>query len=177
MAETGYSTIAKGLHWLTAPAVVGLLALGLWMTRLPLGRLKLEVYAWHKWIGLTVLVLTLARLAWRWRRPPPGLPATVASWERRLARPGHGVLLLLLVALPISGWVMSSAGGVAIVWFGLLPLPGPVGRDPLLFYRLRMLHHWLAWLLMATLVLHLAAVVRHDVVRRDGIFRRMWFTG
>jgi cytochrome b561 len=170
----GYRPVAKGLHWITAAAVFGLLALGLWMTGLPIGLTKLEAYAWHKWIGLTVFLLTVARLVWRWHAPPPPLPDAVTLWERRLAPVSHGALLVLLVALPITGWLMSSAGGVEIFWFGLVPLPNPVPRDAGLFERLRTAHHWLAWTLMAVLALHVAAVVRHDVLRRDGVFRRMW---
>lgn len=174
MAEPSYRPVAKGLHWLTALLVIGLIAVGLWMVGLPFGLLKLQAYAWHKWIGLTVLALTLVRLAWRWRWPPPPLPDRVTIWERWLAPYGHGTLLLLLMALPLSGWLMSSAGGVAVYWFGVLHMPDLVPRDPTLFGRLRTLHHWLAWSLIAVLGGHVAAVVRHDVIRRDGVLRRMW---
>jgi len=169
----GYALPARLLHWLSALLVLGLIGLGLWMVALPLGLTKLYAYAWHKWIGLTVLVLTLLRLAWRTWRPPPALPGTVTAWERAIAPWSHGLLLVLLVALPVSGWLMSSAGGVKVIWFGVLEMPDLVGRDLALFERLRTLHHWLAWSLMALLAIHLAAVVRHDVLRRDGIFRRM----
>ncbi len=169
-----YHPVAKLLHWITAIAVFGLIGLGLWMTDLPIGLPKLQAYAWHKWIGLTVLLLTIVRLIWRWRSPPPPLPVAVTPWERRLAPLGHRALLCLLLALPLSGWLMSSAGGVAIYWFGLLRVPDLLSRDPRLFETLRTLHHWLAWLIMAVIALHLAAIVRHDLLRRDGIFRRMW---
>jgi cytochrome b561 len=95
-------------------------------------------------------------------------------WERRLAPLGHWALLLLLLALPITGWLMSSAGGVAIFWFGFVPVPDLIPRNPELADVLRTIHHWLAWTLMGVLALHLAAVMHHDVVRRDGILRRMW---
>jgi cytochrome b561 len=166
--------VAKFLHWITAVAVFGLLGLGLWMTGLPISLLKLQAYAWHKWIGLSVLALTVLRLAWRWHAPPPALPLAVTRWERRLAPLGHWTLLLLLLALPISGWLMSSASGVAIFWFGIVQVPNLIARNPHFAEVLLTLHHWLAWSLMAILALHLAAVVRHDVVRRDGILRRMW---
>ncbi len=81
----GYTPIAKLLHWLTALLVLGMLGVGLWMVGLPLGLTKLYAYAWHKWIGLTVLVLTVLRLLWRIHSPPPLLPETVTAWERRLA--------------------------------------------------------------------------------------------
>jgi len=170
----GYSAVAKGLHWLTAVLVLGLIGIGLWMVGLPIGLPKLYAFAWHKWIGLTVLVLTVLRLAWRAWRPPPALPPTVTAWERAIAPWSHGLLLVLLVALPISGWLMSSAGGVKVIWFGYLELPDLVARNTALFQSLVTWHHWLAWTLMALLTLHLLAVLRHDVMRRDGIFRRMW---
>jgi len=171
--QGGYTAVAKLLHWLTALLVLGMLGVGLWMVGLPISLTKLYVYAWHKWIGLTVLMLTVLRLLWRTRSPPPPLPATVTAWERKLAPWGHGALLVLLLAMPVSGWLMSSAGGVSVVWFGVLPLPDLVPRDSLTFDMLRTVHHWLAWTLVAVLVLHVAAVVHHDLFRRDGIFRRM----
>ena len=165
---------SKALHWLTAVGVLGLLAAGLWMTGLPFGLLKLKAYAWHKWIGLTVLVLTLARLFWRWRAPPPSLPAQVTGWERRLAPLGHATLLALLLAQPVVGWLMSSAGGVQVFWFGFVPLPDLVPRDQQLFEALKLAHRALAYTLMAVVAVHILAVVRHDFFRRDGVFRRMW---
>jgi cytochrome b561 len=168
-----YHPVAKSLHWITALLVLGLLGIGLWMIGLPISLLKLQVYAWHKWLGLTVLALTLLRLAWRWRSPPPPLPATVAPWELRLAPIVHWALLVLLMAMPISGWLMSSAAGVSVMWFGVVPMPDLVPRDQDLFAALRTVHYVLSRLLILAIVLHLAAVVRHDVVRRDGIFRRM----
>jgi cytochrome b561 len=175
MPGPAYHPSAKFLHWVTALCVVGLIAVGLWMTSMQISLLKLQLYAWHKWIGLVVLLLTIARLAWRWRSPPPPLPAGVVHWERTIAPVSHALLLALLLAMPISGWLMSSAGGVSVYWFGLLPLPDLVPRDQDLFAALRQLHHLLAYGLMGLLALHLLAVLHHDVMRRDGIFRRMWF--
>jgi cytochrome b561 len=81
---------------------------------------------------------------------------------------------VLLLAMPVSGWLMSSAGGVTVYWFGVLQLPDLVPRDPLTFEMLRTLHHQLAWALIAVLSVHVLAVVHHDILRRDGVFRRMW---
>lgn len=172
-----YHAAAKALHWLTALAVFGLLGIGLWMTGLPIGLQKLQVYNWHKWIGLLVLALTAARLFWRWRHPPPPLPGTVTRWERALAPAGHWALLFLLLAMPASGWLMSSAAGVGVSWFGVLPLPNPVSPNPDLFERLRTVHFVLSRCLIVIVALHIAAVFHHDVLRRDGIFRRMWSLG
>jgi len=178
VAGAGYHPLAKTLHWITALLVLGLIGLGLWMVDLPISVTKLLAYAWHKWIGLVVLVLTIARLLWRWRVPPPPLPDAVTAWHRRLAPLSHGALLTLLLAMPVSGWLMSSAGGVTVYWFGYLQLPDLMPRDPVTFETLRTLHHWLAWTLIAVLTVHVLAVVHHDILRRDGVFRRMWpFSG
>ena len=174
MAEPTYHPAAQALHWLTALAVLGLLGLGLWMTDLPLGLPKLYAYTWHKWIGLSVLLLTIGRLLWRWRHPPPPLPNTVAHWQAVAAPIAHWALLGLLLAMPLSGWTMSSAAGVSVVWFGYIALPDLVPRDPDLFEALRTTHYGLSRLLIALLALHIAAVVHHDLLRRDGVFRRMW---
>jgi len=174
MAEPTYHPTAQALHWITALAVLGLLCLGLWMTDLPLGFTKLYAYAWHKWIGLCVLVLTLGRLLWRWRHPPPPLPSRLPRWQLQLAPIVHWALLVLLIVQPLSGWTMSSAAGVSVFWFGYVPLPDLVPRDPGLFEALRTTHYIFSRLLIAVLVLHIGAVVHHDLLRRDGIFRRMW---
>ena len=171
-----YHAAAKTLHWLTAVAVLGLLGVGLWMTGMQVSLLKLQVYNWHKWIGVAVLVLTALRLLWRWRNPPPPLPDAVARWERALAPAGHWALLLLLLAMPLSGWLMRSAAGISVIWFGMLPLPDLVSRDTALFETLRTAHFWLSRALIVVVVLHVAAVFHHDIIRHDGIFRRMWLT-
>ncbi len=174
MADAGYHPFARALHWITALLVLGLIGVGLWMVGLPLSMTKLLAYAWHKWIGLVVLLLTIVRLAWRWYAPEPPLPGTVKAWARKASAVSHGFLLVLLLAMPVSGWLMSSAGGVTVYWFGVLQMPDLVPRDRLTFEMLRTLHHKLAWILIAALVIHVLAVVHHDILRRDGIFARMW---
>jgi cytochrome b561 len=177
VAAPTHHPAAKAFHWITALAVLGLLGVGLWMTGLPLGLLKLEAYAWHKWGGLAVLVLTVARLLWRWRHPPPPLPGTLRRWELVLAPTAHWILLVLLIAMPMSGWLMNSAAGVGLYWFGVIPVPDLVPRDPDLFEALRTVHRTLSRVLIAAILLHVAAVFYHDVLRHDGVFRRMWPSG
>ncbi len=173
-AAARYGRTAASLHWLTALAVLGMIGVGLWMVGLPIGRQKLVVYGWHKWIGLTIMVLTLVRLAWRWRHPPPTLPLRLARWEHVLAPAAHALLYLLLLAMPLSGWLMTSAAGLPVFWFGLFQVPDLVGRDPQLFELFRATHHWLSRAVILLLAIHIGAVLRHDVLRRDGVLRRMW---
>lgn len=131
----------------------------------------------HKAVGITVLVLTAGRIAWRIANPPPPLPAHVAGWERLAARWTHRLFYLLLVVLPLSGWAMvSGAQRRPLDWFGLFPIPylpippavAGVGHEV----------HELVGLLMAALVaLHVGAALRHHFVLRDGIVSRMLLGG
>ena len=168
-----YDPAAKTLHWLTALLVIGMICLGLWMVGLPISLQKLKVYSWHKWAGITVLGLSVLRLVWRHVRPPPALPETLAPLDRRLAPWGHAALYGLLFAMPLTGWMMSSASGIPVVWFGVWQLPDLVGKDDAWFKALQTTHYILSRILIAVIVLHVAAVIRHDVLRRDGVLRRM----
>ncbi len=168
-----YDPAAKALHWLTALLVIGLLCVGIWMVGLSPSMQKLKVYSWHKWAGITVLLLTVLRLVWRHVRPPPPLPATVTPLDRRLAPWGHAALYVLLFAMPITGWLMSSAAGIPVVLYGVWQLPDLVAKDEALFKALQTTHHILSRVLIVVLAIHVAAVIKHDVLRRDGVLRRM----
>jgi cytochrome b561 len=174
LPATRYGRPAQGFHWLTAAIVLGMIGVGLWMVGLPIGRQKLVVYGWHKWFGLLLLVITLARLVWRHFHAPPPLPAGITAWERRAAPIAHWALYGLLIAMPITGWLMTSAAGLPVIWFGLFEVPDLVDRDPALLEAFKSAHHWLSRALILLLLVHVAAVIRHDVLRRDGIIRRMW---
>lgn len=170
---TVYDPAAKSLHWLTAVLVIGLLVVGLWMVGLPPSLQKLKVYSWHKWAGITVLALSVLRLAWRHVRPPPPLPPGLAPIDRRLAPWGHAALYVLLFAMPLTGWLMSSAAGIPVVLYGIWQLPDMIARDDGSFRTLQTAHYILSRALIVVLLVHVAAVIKHDVLRRDGVLRRM----
>lgn len=172
-ASTGYTPLAKGLHWLMAVLILGLLALGLYMQGLPLSPQKLQLYSWHKWAGVTVFVLVWLRLAWRLTHRPPPVADTLSAPQRALAHAGHALLYVLMVAIPLSGWLMSSAKGVQTVWFGVWPIPDLLGRDKALGEQLQQLHALLGTLLMLTLAGHVAAALWHHLVLKDDTLRRM----
>jgi cytochrome b561 len=172
-AATRYTGTAIGLHWLGAALVLSGFCVGLWMTDLPFGPLKFRVYAYHKWIGVTVFLVALARLAWRARhRPPP--PVAMPRWQRRAAAATHGLLYALMLAVPVSGWLYSSASGVQTVWLGVLPLPDLVAKDKELAVALKVVHLALNASLAALVLLHVAAALKHDFVDRDGLLARIF---
>ncbi len=171
--NTTYTPVAKGLHWLMAVLILGLLALGMYMSDLPLSPQKLTLYSWHKWAGVTVFLLVWLRLAWRITHRPPALPETLSPLLRLVAHAGHAALYVLMIAIPLTGWLMSSAKGFQTVWFGVLPIPDLVGKDKALGDALRAAHEALNVLLMLTLAGHVGAALWHHFVLKDDTLRRM----
>jgi cytochrome b561 len=168
-----YTRTAIVLHWLMAILILGTFCVGVYMHDLPLSPAKLKIYAWHKWAGVTVFLLALARLAWRAGHRPPALPATMSFGQRVAAHAGHLALYLLMLAVPLSGWLMSSAKGFQTVYFGLLPIPDLLTKDTTLGARLTDIHEALNFLLMALVAGHVAAALKHRFIDRDGILERM----
>ncbi len=168
-----YTDTAKGLHWLMALLIFGLLALGFYMADLPLSPEKLQYFSWHKWAGVTVFLLVWLRLAWRVTHRPPAYPLSMNGMQQFLAHAGHLALYALMLVIPVSGWLMSSAKGVQTVWFGVLPLPDLLGRDKELGKQLAELHSALNIGLLALIGIHAAAALLHHLVLKDDILRRM----
>ena len=167
-----YSRAAIALHWITAVLVLANLLLGLSMVPLPISPRKLQWYLWHKSIGLTIFLLTSLRVAWRTLHPHPE-PVPMPQWQRRAAAASHALLYALLFAIPLSGWIYSSATGVQVVYAGLLALPDLVPKDKALADALRLLHVALNSLLVAMVCLHVAAALKHHFVDRDASLARM----
>lgn len=168
-----YTRTAQLLHWGMAALLIGLLVLGFVMRDLPLSPEKLQLYAWHKWAGVTAFLLAGLRLGWRLRHAPPALPASLGRAARTLAHAGHLALYVLMFAIPLSGWLMSSAKGFQTVWFGVLPLPDLVGKDPALGNRLQLIHLGLNLAFVGLLAGHVAAALKHHLVDRDEVLVRM----
>lgn len=173
-----YTATAIALHWLLALAIFGSLGVGLYMTGLPMSPERLKLYNWHKWAGVTILLLSAARLLWRLAHRPPDLsPAVLAAmppWQRTAHDGVHRLMYLLFFAVPFAGWAYSSASGFPVVWFGVVPLPDFVAPDKPLAELLKWLHKGLAWLLGVTVLLHVAAALKHQFIDRDGLMSRMW---
>lgn len=168
-----YTRVAMLLHWLMALLILGTFPLGSYMSELKLSPQKLKLYSWHKWIGITILALWLLRVLWRVSHRPPPLPQGTPRWQAQAAEITHGLLYVLMLVIPLSGWLMSSALGFTVVWFGVLPLPNLVAPDKGLGELLKQVHSILNDGLLALVGLHLAAVVQHQFLLRDGELWRM----
>ena len=168
-----YTHTAIALHWLLGVAILVSLGVGLTMTELPISPLRLRLYNWHKWAGITILTLSAMRLLWRLtHRPPPDVP--MPRWQQRAAHATHALLYVLFFAVPLAGWAYSSAAGFPVVWFGVLPLPDLVAPDKPLAASLKLVHRLLAYSLGGLVMLHIGAGLKHQLLDRDGLLMRMW---
>ncbi len=171
--EGRYGALAQFFHWITVALVIALIVIAAYMTDLPLGPEKIQVYNLHKSLGVTVLALTLLRLVWRWLSPPPALPAGLAGWERLAAQASHLLLYLLLFAQPLTGIVHSWSANFPVVIFGALTLPNLTGPNPGLKEILEETHHLMGWALCGLFLIHAGAALRHHYQLKDDVLRRM----
>jgi cytochrome b561 len=186
-----YTAVAVALHWAIATAIVLNLLLGWWMHEAiedeDWAARAIAAFQLHKSIGLTVLALSLLRLAWRLAHRTPPLPEGMRAWERAAARAVHWAFYALMVLLPLSGWLYASTQwredaplAVPTLWFGLFEVPHLFGLDTLrpavraeLAEGLEDTHEWLAWAMAGLLALHVAAALKHRFVERDFVLASM----
>lgn len=167
-----YGFVAQGLHWIIAALLIVQVALGKIADELPVGLDKLALMARHKSFGITILALAVIRLAWRLiDRPPP--PPPMPRWQHVASRMTHGAFYALLFAMPVSGWLMSSASNYPVSWFGLFQLPDFVRPDEVLKDLLEDFHETLAKVLIVLAILHVVAALKHQFIDRDGLLMRM----
>ncbi len=170
-AKWGWVSI--GLHWITALLVISLAVVGLLMSELPTSALKMQIYALHKSFGLTVLALTILRLAWRLLA---GAPDDIAGprLQTLAAKAVHGAMYVLLFAIPLSGWLYNSASGFSLRWFGVVSLPKLfTGFNPQLKQFAHETHETLFYLLAALLLIHAGAALYHHYRVHDETLTRM----
>lgn len=168
-----FGIVAITFHWLMALIIIGLLALGLYMVELPIGALKLKLYRWHKEFGILVLILVSFRIGWRFCNVTPALPSHLAAWQRFAAHAVHYAFYFFMIANPITGWMISSAAGLPVSFFGLFVLPDLVGPSESLRHLLSEVHKWLAYGLIAAIFAHVGAALQHHFIYKDDILRRM----
>ena len=171
--SVSYTRTAIALHWLVAIAIIASFGVGLYMHDLPLSPDKLKIYSWHKWAGVTIFALVLLRLFWRLAHRPPAAPAGMPAWQHAAAEYAHYLLYALMVAVPLSGWLMSSAKGFQTVYFGVLPLPDLLAKNKELGELLTGVHKWLNFTLAGLVVIHVGAALKHHFFDRDTVLARM----
>jgi cytochrome b561 len=189
-----YTKTAIILHWVVGLLIIAMLALGLWMSGLPKDAPKtatFDLFNWglytvtlpepvsvrtfyfnlHKSIGITVMALILLRIFWRLTHVAPAFPDTMKGWEKILADLGHKALYVMMVVLPLSGFIMSIYSKWGILWFGLPLVDGldnPQLRD---FFKA--VHEISAWIILALIVVHVAAAIKHKLIDKDEVMKRM----
>ena len=172
-----YSGVAITLHWVLGLAIVSIFALGIYMADLPFSPKSIKFYNWHKWAGISILVLSVLRLGWRLTHQPPELPAAVVRamprWQVKAQHTTHTLLYALFFAVPLLGWAYSSAAGFPIVWLGQIALPDLLPADKALAELIKPLHKLSALALMGLVALHVAAALKHHWIDRDGLLLRM----
>ena len=168
-----YSTVSLILHWLIAALVVTQVAL-IAAHEATDGPISREFVNIHKSVGLSILVLTLARLGWRIANPAIPLPDTMPRWQKLLARATHVLFYVLLLAMPLVGWAASSAAGRDILWFGLFEWPLlPIGGGRETARALMDVHELAAKFLIALIALHIIGALKHQFFDRDNVLHRM----
>lgn len=168
-----WGAVARFFHWSMALLIAVQALIGLYMIGLPLSLDKLRIFLLHKSLGLTVFALQLLRLAWRLYDVRPQPPPGMAAWQQRVARLTHLALYLLLVVMPLSGWVYNSASGFPLPWFGLVQLPAIAPTSKSLAAAALLVHKTTFWSLMVLLAMHVGAALDHHWRVGDDVLRRM----
>lgn len=167
-----YGSVAQFLHWTILALLVFQVALGLIAHELPVGFERLVMMSRHKSLGITILGIAVLRLLWRFANPPPP-PPPMPDWQRIAANLTHGSLYALLFALPITGWLMSSAANRPVSWWGLVQLPDFIAPDAAVKETWEEVHETLVKVLYVLVGVHVLGVIKHQFIDRDGLIRRM----
>ena len=168
-----YGIVHKAFHWLMGLVIIGLIIAGLIMVRMDAAPLKFEIYGIHKATGIIILALFALRLLWKWFNPKPAPLDSHEAWEKLLARTIHIALYVLMAAMPLSGWLMSSAAGFPVDLYGLLTLPDLLDKNEDLATLFNQTHEIMGYALIAVIALHVAGAVKHHVIDKDSTLRRM----
>lgn len=168
-----YSTLSIILHWLIALGIFVCFPLGLYMADLKLSPTKLQLISYHKWLGVTIFALLVIRILWRVTHQAPALPNQMPKWQIAASHLTHSALYLLMIAIPVSGWLMSSAKGFTTVYFGIFPLPDLLEKNKEVADLLESTHATLNYILLAFVILHIAGALKHQFIDKDNLINRM----
>jgi len=169
-----YDKVAITLHWIVAIGVFVLIGLGWYMVDLPRNTpARAFFYNLHKSIGVTLAIVVLIRVVWRWNHPPPPLPAGTPGWVVNASRLSHSLLYALLVFQPVVGFISSNFTKYGVTYFGLFKIGPFFPENKTLYDLFQGFHHAGATVLVAVIVIHVAAAFKHLLVDKDGVFYRM----
>jgi cytochrome b561 len=171
-----YGSIAILLHWAMAGLIIALAGSGLYMVWLPdvgFDTWKITLILVHKAVGMVALAVVALRLLWRWANVLPSLAGGLPEWQQVTARFVHLAFYALMFALPLTGWLMSSAGGYPVPVFDWFNAPDLIGANEYLFRLYIVVHRWLGYALLLLLALHAGAALHHHLGLRDDTLRRM----
>ena len=168
-----WAPVSQLLHWASLVLIVWLAWLGLSMVDMPNTPTKINAYALHKSLGLTLLGLMVVRLAWRLFAGAPKPVTGTPAWQERIASLTHAGLYVVLFAMPLSGWLFNSASGYPLQWFKQFNLPALTRSDGAIADIAQQVHAWGFWLLLLMVALHAGAAVYHHIVQRDDTLLRM----
>ncbi|MBW8270291.1 cytochrome b [Caldovatus aquaticus] len=170
-----YTALARALHWLTAALILVVAVLGIWIVFFEPAdtAFKLRLYNIHESTGLLIFALAVLRLLWRAGHPPPPITPPLPPLMALAAHLNHALLYAILLVQPIVGFLATNAWGFPLRWFGLFPVPSPIGKDEAIAPVLSAIHFGLAIALGALLLAHVAAALFHHLVRKDDTLRRM----
>jgi cytochrome b561 len=168
-----YGLITIMLHWIMAVLIIGLLAEGLYMVRIPVSLQKLKLFGWHKEYGMLVLILVCFRIGWRLANIVPALPDTIPQWQKFAARSAHWAFYGFMFAMPITGWLLTSASGLPVSFFGWITFPDMVAPNADLRIWFTVIHEWLGYGLIATICLHIGAALKHHFINKDNVLTGM----
>ncbi|WP_419420299.1 cytochrome b [Legionella sp. D16C41] len=166
-----YGLVAITLHWLLAIIVITLLCVGLYMTSLQRSPLQIKLFGLHKEFGIVVLSLVTLRILWRFVNITPKL--TIPRWERVASLTIHWALYILMFAMPLTGWLMSSAAGFPVSFFGLFTMPNLIAPNDYWRDIFAIAHEFLSNILIALIILHLLGALKHHFYNKDDTIRRM----
>jgi cytochrome b561 len=169
-----YTLPARILHWLLAIGIVTAFTIAISLDDIPRGPEKLRYINYHKWVGITVLGLAALRLLWRLGHRPPAMLAQMQAWEKKVATVTHGLLYLLMFAVPLGGWLFSSAKGYPVVYLGLVQLPDLIGKTSKdVAEQIQQVHELGGWTVIILAGLHMLAGLKHHFLNKDDVLKRM----
>lgn len=173
--RTSYTFTARLLHWVVAAFILAMLVVGLLMVQDGWSRpVQNTLFIFHKNTGVIVALLVMIRIIYRLRTPPPPLPKEIAPWQRKVSAWTHGILYMLIILMPVSGYIRVRAGGFPIELLDRLGIGTLLPKSDALANAAKSLHYAGAWALAALVALHIGAALQHALIKRDGIFQRMW---